>query len=250
MVGEDDVVNVHVHQYAPDGAVVDASAMEQFQKQWAAYQELVDCDALSHRAAGDVLHAALAAIPGPFTFLDIACGDASLPRRALSGTTASHYQGIDLSEPAIELAARMLDGQPYEVDLDHQDFVAALEERRQPADVIWCGLSIHHLVTPDKLKLMKAIHRATGSFFMLFEPTRRDGEDRDTFIARFIGAQVPLWTTMTAEQRDQLIHHIETCDLPETASGWLDLGREAGFRSATQLFVDPTDGLRIFRYDV
>jgi 2-polyprenyl-3-methyl-5-hydroxy-6-metoxy-1,4-benzoquinol methylase len=223
--------------------------MEQFQMQWAAYQELVDCDALSHRAAGDVLHQALAAIPGPFTFIDIACGDASLTRRALSGTKASHYLGIDLAEPAIELAAKMLDGEPYDVDLDHQDFVAALEERRQRADVIWCGLSIHHLVTPDKLKLMKAIRAATGSFFMLYEPARRDGEDRETFIARFLGAQVPLWTSMTAEQRDQLIHHIETCDLPETASGWLDLGREAGFRTAEQLFVDPTDGLRIFRYD-
>ena len=43
---------------------------------------------------------------------------------------------------------------------------------------------------------------------------------------------------------------ITTSDLPETASGWLDLGREAGFSKATQLFDDPTDGLRIFRYDV
>ena len=44
-------------------------------------------------------------------------------------------------------------------------------------------------------------------------------------------------------------HHISTCDLPETASGWLDLGREAGFSEARQLFVDPSDCLRIFRYD-
>jgi len=244
------LVNVHIHQFAPGGAVVDASAMEQFQKQWAGYQKLIECDALSHRAAGGVLHDALAAITGPFTFLDIACGDASLTKRALAGTAVSHYHGIDLSEPAIELAARMLDGEPYEVDLDHQDFVAALEGRPERADVVWCGLSIHHLDTPGKLKLMKAIRGATGSVFMLYEPSRRDGEDRDAFMTRFLGAQVPLWTTLSAEQRDQLIHHIETCDLPETASGWLDLGREAGFRTATQLFVDPTDGLRIFRYDV
>lgn len=244
------MVNVHIHQFAPGGAVVDASAMEQFQKQWAAYQCLIECDALSHRAAGDVLHGVLVALPKPFTFLDIACGDASLTKRALAGTTVSHYHGIDLSEPAIELAARMLDGEPYEVDLDHQDFVAALEERPENADVIWCGLSIHHLDTPGKLKLMKAIRAATGITFMLYEPARRNGEDRDAFIRRFLAAQVPLWTTMNGEQRDQLIHHIETCDLPETASGWLDLGREAGFRTATQLFVDPTDGLRIYRYDV
>ncbi|HET7715665.1 MAG TPA: hypothetical protein VFK86_08560, partial [Bauldia sp.] len=59
-----------------------------------------------------------------------------------------------------------------------------------------------------------------------------------------------LWTMLSKEEWDQIAHHIATSDLPETATGWLDLGRKAGFSKATQLFVDPTDGLRIFRYDV
>jgi len=181
------MVNVHIHQFAPGGAVVDATAMEQFQKQWGAYQKLVDSDVLSHRAAGETLHRVLAGIDRPFTFLDIACGDASLTKRALAGTRVSHYHGIDLSEPAIELAGKMLDGAPYEVDLDHQDFVTALEERPEPADVVWCGLSIHHLVTADKLKLMKAIRGATGNVFVLNEPSRRDGEDREAWLRRFLG---------------------------------------------------------------
>ena len=244
------MVNIHIHQFAPDGAVIDANAMEQFQKQWGAYQKLVDSDVLSHKAAGEILHEVLAGVPKPFTFLDIACGDASLTKRALTGTKVSHYHGIDLSEPAIELAAKMLDGVPYEVDLDHQDFVTALEQRPEPADIIWCGLSIHHLVTPDKLKLMKAIRGATGTAFILYEPSRRDGEDRETWLRRFLGAQEPTWTTLTAEEHAQIVHHITTSDLPETASDWMELGREAGFAKATQLFVDPTDGLRIFRYDV
>ena len=41
------------------------------------YQKLVDADALSHRAAGKLLHDALCAIPTTFAFVDIACGDAS-----------------------------------------------------------------------------------------------------------------------------------------------------------------------------
>ena len=244
------MVNVHIHQFAPGGAVIDANAMIQFQKQWGAYQKLVDADVLAHKAAGETLHAALAALQKPFTFLDIACGDASLTKRALAGTKVSHYHGIDLSEPAIELAARMLDGAPYEVDLDHQDFVTAIEERPEPADVAWCGLSIHHLVTGDKLKLLKAIRGSTGTSLIIYEPTRRDGEDRETWLRRFLGAQEPTWTTLSREEHAQIVNHIETSDLPETASGWMDLGREAGFATAEQLFVDPTDGLRMFRYDV
>ena len=244
------MVSIHIHQFAPGGTIVDEHAMEQFQKQWTAYQKLVDSDVFAHRAAGAALHAALMEDPEPFSFLDIACGDASLTRRALEGTTVAHYHGIDLAEPAIELAAHMLDGVPYAVDLDHADFIASLRERPEPVDIAWCGLSIHHLATADKLALLREIHDTTSDFLMIYEPARRDGEEREDFVRRFLTVQEPLWTTLTREEIDQVEHHIETCDLPETVSGWLDLGREAGFSSARKVFTDPTDGLVMFRYDV
>ena len=50
--------------------------------------------------------------------LDIACGDAGQMKAALSGTKANHYHGIDLSEPALELAAKNLAGVPFEVELE------------------------------------------------------------------------------------------------------------------------------------
>jgi Methyltransferase domain len=244
------MVNVHIHEFVPGGGVLDANAMEQFQKQWGAYEKLVLSDVLSHQAAGAILHQALLGVATSFGFLDIACGDASLAKQALAGTRVSHYHGIDLSDPAIRLAAKMLDGVPYPVDLDHQDFVSALKERPEPADIAWCGLSIHHLVTAEKLELMRAIRGATRIAFVLYEPCRRDGEDRNGWRRRFLAAQVPTWTTLAAEEKNQLVHHIETSDLPETASDWMDLGLQAGFAQATQRFVDPTDGLRMFRYDV
>jgi len=95
------MVSVRIHHFVPGGDVVDAAAMEQFQKDWESYQKLVDSDALSHQAAGNILHHALATITRSFSFVDIACGDASLTRRALAGTRVNHYHGIDLSEPAL-----------------------------------------------------------------------------------------------------------------------------------------------------
>jgi hypothetical protein len=243
------MVNVHIHQFAPGGAVVDATAMEQFQKQWGAYQTLVDADVLCHKAVGRLLHDALRALARPFSFVDIACGDASLAKAALTGTPVTHYHGIDLSEPAIDLAGANLEGMPFPTDLDHEDFVVALEDRPEPADVSWCGLSMHHLDTVDKLELLKAIHGSTATFLMIYEPARRDGEDRDAFIHRFLDVQRARWSMLTPQQWDAIAHHVATCDLPETASGWLDLGRAAGFSQATQMFVDPTDSLRVFRYD-
>lgn len=103
-------MNVHIHSFQPGGAVADEAALEQFQKQWATYQKLVDTDALSHKEVGRILHDTLKAIAEPFAFLDIACGDAGQMNKALSGTKVDHYHGIDLSEPALELAAKNLEG--------------------------------------------------------------------------------------------------------------------------------------------
>src|SRR5262245_48399822 len=106
------MVNVHSHQTARQGKVVDAAAMEQFHKQWGAYQKLVSSDMLSHRAASSVLHEAVLALAWPFSFVDIACGDASLTKAALTGAPVTHHHGLDLSEPAIELAAANLNACP------------------------------------------------------------------------------------------------------------------------------------------
>jgi len=51
------MVNILIHQFQPDGGVVDKAALEQFQKQWATYQKVVDADGLSHKAVGKILHA-------------------------------------------------------------------------------------------------------------------------------------------------------------------------------------------------
>src|SRR5262245_31987784 len=169
--------------------------MEQFQKQWATYQKLVDSDWLSHTQVGDLLGSALReGFQRPFALLDIACGDASLMKRVLPETSVSHYHGIDLAEPALELAAKNLAAVPFAVDLDHRDFVEAMNDRPEPADVSWCSLSIHHLPIEGKLRLLAAIRRATRSFLMIYEPTRLDDEDRDAYLDRFARINRPLWT--------------------------------------------------------
>jgi hypothetical protein len=49
------LVNVHIHQFQPGGAVVDAAALGQFQEQWATYRKLVESDCLAHREVSGIL---------------------------------------------------------------------------------------------------------------------------------------------------------------------------------------------------
>jgi ubiquinone/menaquinone biosynthesis C-methylase UbiE len=246
------VVNVHIHQFQANGAVVDAAALGQFQQAWATYRKLIDGDCLSQREVSNILHDCLNSFfPSSFSFLDIACGDASMMKTALRGTKVRHYHGIDLSQPALNIAAANLAGIPCEVDLDHCDFVEAMTRRPEHADAAWCSLSIHHLSTDDKLALMKAIRRATGErgMFQLYEPTRQPGEDRAAFMDRFHRVNKPLWSVLTPPEWEQIWEHVSTCDFPETPDMWLELGRKAGFAQARQVFVDRTDFFRMFRYE-
>jgi hypothetical protein len=242
-------MNIHIRHSHAKGAVADQAALEQFQQQWATYQKLVDADALAHKEVGAILHQALAAMPKPFALVDIACGDSGQMRRALAGTKINHYHGIDLSEPALELAANNLAGVKFEVELDHRDFVTALTRRPEPADAAWCGLSIHHLSTAGKRDLLKAIHGSTSKFLMIYEPTLNDGETRDGYLERFRRVNRPAWAFLSADEWAQIDHHVTTCDYPETSVTWCALGREAGFSGAREIFCDPTGFYRIYRYD-
>jgi hypothetical protein len=129
------LVNVHIRQFQPDGAVVDAAALEQFQQQWATYRKLVEGNHLAHREVAAILRSTLNEVfTSPFSFLVIACGDASMMKEALHGTRVRHYHGIDLSQAALELAAGNLADLPFKVDLDHRDFVEAMLRRPEHAD--------------------------------------------------------------------------------------------------------------------
>lgn len=243
-------MNILIHQFQPGGAVVDEAALEQFQTQWATYRKVVVVDALSHRAVSRMLHDELnRTFPTPFAFLDIACGDASQVARALPGTRARHYHGVDLSRPALELAAANLQDMSFEVELDHRDFVEAMNDRPEPADAAWCSLSIHHLETEGKLRLLRAIRACTSTMLMIYEPTLQDRETRDEYLERTRRIMRPALTMLTPEEWAQIDHHVTTCDFPETSNGWLQLGREAGFTSAGELFTDPNRFFRLFRFD-
>ena len=50
---------INIHHFAPGEDVADEAALEQFQKQWATYQKLVDNNSLASKETGDLLHAAL-----------------------------------------------------------------------------------------------------------------------------------------------------------------------------------------------
>ncbi len=115
-----------VGQGAP---VLDEQALLIFQKQWQTYQRLLDLDYLSHKEVLGILRSILLTeCKQPFSFLDLACGDAFGITDMLSGTQIASYLGIDLSAPALELAAKRLGKLSCPVELVYGDIVAGLDQ--------------------------------------------------------------------------------------------------------------------------
>ena len=242
-------MSIHLHHTDPGGTVDDEAALVQFQKGWSTYQKVVDHNVLSHKEVGTLLREAVMDAPGATDFLDIACGDASQMQTALTGTKVRHYRGIDLSQPALELAARNLDSVSFDVDLDHSDFVTELAARRHTSDIAWCGLSIHHLTTDGKRDLLQALSETISKFLMIYEPIMREGESLESYLDRYERINKSAWTFLAPEEWDQLFHHISTCDLPESPSTWMALGREAGFAESRQVYLDPPGLYALYRFD-
>jgi len=242
----------NIVQHANESPTPGDEAIQPFRDQWQVYQKVVDNNHLSHREVQGVLHRQLAeTVVRPFRFLDLACGDASMTVAALKGTAVTEYHGIDLSAAALAMAMKTVGSLSCNVRLEQNDFVAAIRDRTEPADVVYIGLSLHHLPTPqDKLALMRAVRSVIGpdGLFLIFEPASLEGETRPAYLERYDTFIHSVWTALTPAEQNILWTHVRTCDFPEQPSVWTQLGDDAGFTQVHDLFTDAPQLSKVFSY--
>lgn len=208
-----------------------------------------ETSAILHRILKDAYHTA------GFRFLDIACGDAHHMKETLSDTRIETYHAIDMSREALLLAKKNLQGAPFDVELEHGDFVDAIQNASTGGKnytVCWCSLSIHHLTTPHKKDFMEALRVRHGcQTLLIYEPTSLEGEGHIVgYMERYRKVTYDQWTMLTTEEQAQVIEHTSTCDLPQTSTEWQDLGKQAGFSKTTELYVSDNGLFRLYRFDV
>ncbi|TWI87259.1 methyltransferase family protein [Roseibium hamelinense] len=227
-------------------------ALEIFRNDWQIYKRLVELNYFHHTEVAAHLEACLEKdIPAGFSFLDLACGDAAMPSTILSQVPVASYTGIDLSGPALALAARNLDAATYQTKLECRDMLQALSMSQSQFDFIWCGLSVHHLSLENKARFMQLAHHALkpGGVLMIYEPVLSNGETATSFNRRMHHVLKARWNQLTEREFSRIWEHIEECDKPETADTWLTLGLYAGFVRNRTVFSQPDGGYcRLFKY--
>ena len=136
--------------------VEQVEGVEKVFREWQLYSKVVAHNYLYHREVyallGEFLQARLAQA---FTLLDLGCGDAGFMARTLAGTAICRYLGVDLSEMALDLAAKNLACLSCEHQLQEKNYYEVVCAGEIKADVIWLGLTFHHLPRPQKAKFLQ-----------------------------------------------------------------------------------------------
>ncbi len=227
-----------------------SEAVHAFFSQWDIYRLCIEHNTLHHRQVGEILRCELLARTEPFTFLDLACGDADLTAAALHETKVSAYTGVDFSAPALALAANKIAELGCPRTLHEADFTDFLRKNKASHDVIYLGLSLHHLETETKRETMKHLRHATalGGTFYLFEPILHAGENREGYVARWGAAMDGPYDPFPSAARDALREHVRESERPESAAEYLAAARDAGFRDGEILFTDAGNFYSLFRF--
>lgn len=224
--------------------------------QWHVYRAIVDADWMGHRGIFSAIRSwVLMCYPGPFTLLDLGCGDAGFIKPTFDETGLWSYTGVDASQTAIAKAREELAAARFQTRLREADMLAYLRELQDSADktfdVILASYAVHHLPTPEKSEFFRFARGklAPGGVLLFADVFRRDGESRDDYLDRYVGMMRQAWNSMPPEALASTIEHVTQQDFPETAEDVCEIAREAGFHIAPQeLFRDSTGFHRLLAF--
>lgn len=235
-----------------------SSSLDLFRQSWLTYREVVKNDYMEHAAMTSSLEKALlehVSSSSSVAIADVGCGDlallASLYRKL---PTLTAFTGVDLSQPALELAQGELSVLSGNVRLNwiEQDLLSW--SRNEPPihrldsadvapdgtpvvapsqdgtgtttkfDVVICAFSVHHLPDDKKQEFIKNVlqHRLNeGGIILMADVFMAPGETRDVYMDRFSTHIQKKWTLLTAEQKASILKHVLSNDFPAPLDNFL-----------------------------
>lgn len=205
-------------------------------QQWAIYRSIVDADWMHHRGIFGAVRAwVLVHHPGPFTLLDLGCGDAGLIRKTFADTGLWAYTGVDASATALAEARKELAGAPFAVRLLEEDMLSFLRatsgETDRGFDIILTSYAVHHLPPLEKGEFFRLAHDrlAPGGTLLFADLFRRGDESREEYLRDYVALMRREWTGISATDLPGTIQHVLDRDFPETVAGIGALTLQGGF---------------------
>ncbi|NJM73634.1 MAG: class I SAM-dependent methyltransferase [Scytonema sp. RU_4_4] len=221
---------------------------EFFSEQWKVYQKVLNNNYMGHREVYCRLHELLVSyFQKPFKMLDLGCGDANFTAQALLNTNIASYKGIDLSNPALEIAKQnmaVVQCDTTFIQGDFSELVSQLMQAQQDRfDVILISFALHHLHLEQKdyfIGQLKSL-LASGGIFILIDIVSKEEEDRETYIKRYLEGVQKYWSLLTPQEYSMVENHISSSDFPETQQTLQEISQKYSFTRFKCLYCDPQE---------
>jgi 2-polyprenyl-3-methyl-5-hydroxy-6-metoxy-1,4-benzoquinol methylase len=205
---------------------MDQQAAEIFISNWRVYQKVISSDYMFHRKFGSLVGDHIKSIQTRLRILDMGCGDASLISHLLDPSTVLFYKGLDLSAPALDLAADNLKatGVPYELANGPMEELIQTEDGKY--DLVYSSYAIHHLQDQQKSELLHMIadKLEDGGRFIWTDVFRAKGQSRVQYLENYMKMITEEWTDLTPDEKKLIDDHIHNFDFPAEypdALAWL-----------------------------
>lgn len=207
-----------------------------FRTSWSLYDALSEQNYMFHREIYTIIAAMLQQrhAEGASSMLDLGCGNTRFLAPCLHAAPPGRYDGVDLSQPALDEARGYLGGLEN-VTLRCLDMLQAAQETQAGSlDTIFSGYAVHHLGTDNKQRLFHACARslATGGVFILVDIARQEGETRGQYLDTYLHTMRTQWKAVRPDELDAACAHVAAHDFPETTAGLMQMAEAASFRES------------------
>lgn len=229
-----------------------AYSNEFFNNEWRIYQKILNNNYLRHQEIYSILHQVLVKyFQKSFSMLDLGCGDCTFITQALLNTTITEYQGVDLSESALEIAHSNMVSLDCEKNFIQGNFLEVVPElvnqRHDSFDIIVASYALHHLSLEQKdfmIGQLASLLQGDG-VFILIDIVRQKQEVREVFMKRYLEGIRKYWSLLTPQEYLMTENHISSRDFPETQEALDEISRKHNFTRVECLYCDPLDVIQL-----
>ena len=221
-----------------------------FEKQ-SVYKKIVDHDYTGHKEIYQQIHNFIKEnFKQDFSLLDLGCGNSAYIAKALKNTQIKSYLGIDLSPLSLQLAKENIKPLTCKATFLAENFSSFIENTTETFDIIFMGLSLHHLFFNQKEKFLIKLHSliTKAGVIIVFDTFLNENESRADYLVRWHNLCYNSWVKLTSEEKKSIEDHVTKSDYPETFSTLQIMGQKAGFKKTEVIMqkIKEKYGLVIF----
>lgn len=207
-----------------------------FSRNWSLYDLITKHNYMYHRE----IYAGIADLlkrrkdQDRYQLLDLGCGNARFLAPCLMQSPPARYEGVDLSEAALEEARGYLAKLPCPVVLRHGELLEAAESTDNQWDVIFTGFALHHLTFEEKTRFFQAAGRCLtdSGWLLMVDVVREENQSREDYLEDYLRLMREHWTQIPPEHLETSCEHVAAYDYPESLSTLQKMAKAAGLSSS------------------